>query len=382
MRLAGVVATLVGLSLTAPLVANAQLSRPKIDTVGGHVVRVMNPGPTAWGDTNGWKLVLERTIQPKEGEAGELQRPYPVLRTSRGQYVVGDQGATAISLFAANGRFVRSLGRAGAGPGEYRNLNIALFNDSLIIQDGQLKRVTVMTLDGKVVRTFPAYTNSGANQLDIDEKGRLPVGVFDGKATSWAFFTLSGQALDTMRLPEAAPVAQWSYDIQGGHASSSIPFRPNNLHRLLRDGSVIYGSTGTYLFFVTRNGRDTVRMFGRNGVVGLPIPDTLRQSIFDRVTQDPGVRSVAKATDIPKRYTLWSSVGEDNAGNFWVRTGSGWVSSRELDVFARDGRFLGAVPLPFESSNVTILGDRIGVIDADADDLPRIRIYRIDRRGK
>lgn len=382
MRVAAVAAALVGCSLVAPQSVDAQLARPKIDTVGSKVVRVMNPGPTAWADTNGWKLVLERTIQPKEGEPGELQRPSTVLRTSKGQFVVSDVGAPSISLYDASGRFIRLLGRAGAGPGEYRNPAIALDHDTLVIQDGRLGRVTRMTLDGKVTSSFLAKSNSGGMGIDLDGTGRVPVPVFDGKSRYWAFYSAAGKALDSLKLPEASPTQQWSFGTEGGYGSQSIPYGSYNLYRLLRDGLVLYGNTGSHQFLITRNGRDTVRIFGRSGVLGTLIPDSLRESAFKQATQNPALRAVAKASDIPKRHTVWSGLHEDGSGNFWIFSGSYWDSAHRFDVYTRDGRYLGAVPLAFSSAQVAVLGDRIGVIDTDADDLPRIRIYRIDRRGK
>ena len=101
--------------------ANAQsrLTKPTIDTINHHIVRVMNSGPTAWTDTNGWKLTLERTVQPPEGSAGELAKPTTALVTSGGQIVVADWQTPRVGLYDRSGRFVRLLGRPGAGPGEF-----------------------------------------------------------------------------------------------------------------------------------------------------------------------------------------------------------------------------------------------------------------------
>src|SRR5690606_36019662 len=41
------------------------LAEPVIDTLGNGVIQVTNSGPTAWADTNGWKIVLEREIRPE-----------------------------------------------------------------------------------------------------------------------------------------------------------------------------------------------------------------------------------------------------------------------------------------------------------------------------
>jgi hypothetical protein len=69
-------AALAGLMLLVSRGAEAQrLTRPTIDTVNHHIVRVMNNGPTAWAGTNGWKLVYERTVQPAEGSPGMFSNP-------------------------------------------------------------------------------------------------------------------------------------------------------------------------------------------------------------------------------------------------------------------------------------------------------------------
>jgi hypothetical protein len=70
---------LAGLTLLVARGAEAQrLARPTIDTVNRHIVRVMNGAPTAWTDTNGWKLVYERTVQPAEGSPAMFSNPTDV----------------------------------------------------------------------------------------------------------------------------------------------------------------------------------------------------------------------------------------------------------------------------------------------------------------
>lgn len=326
--------------------ATAQLAHPKVDTAGSKVVRVMNPGPVAWADSNGWKLVLERTIQPKEGEPGELQKPSTVVRSSRGQFVVSDYNAPSVALFGVDGRFIKFIGRSGTGPGEYKSPFVALYRDTIVIHDPSVSRVTLTTIDGKLLRSFSAFSNSIGFGIDIDAAGRIQIPVFNGTGQQWNFYSLSGDALDSIRLPLAAPVQKWIYSTGRGKGSMSIPFASHTAYRLLRDGSILYGSTGRYQILRSRTGRDTLRMFGRTGVTGVPVPQQFRHSMFERMTGNPSIKSVAKLSDIPTSYPLWESLHEDSSGN------------------------------------ISFLGDRVAVIDSDADDLPRIRIYRIDRRGK
>jgi hypothetical protein len=69
---------------------------------------------------------------------------------------VADAGSSSLLFFDAAGRFARAAGRAGAGPGEYRQLGLlaAFGGDSLLAFDGELRRVTVLDATGRVVRSF------------------------------------------------------------------------------------------------------------------------------------------------------------------------------------------------------------------------------------
>ncbi|HEY8061621.1 MAG TPA: hypothetical protein VID74_02430, partial [Gemmatimonadales bacterium] len=89
-----------------------------------------------------------------------------------------------------------------------------------------------------------------------------------------------------------------------------------------------------------------------------------------------------READMPTSYPLWTGVSQDGAGNIWIERVASPTARREFDVFSVDGRFLGAVPVPFADGRVASWSrDHLAVLDTDANDLPRIRIFRVDRRG-
>ena len=90
-------------------------ARPVIDTLPGGVVRVRNPGPSGWSDSSGFRLVEELTIAGVAGETSELANPSMLAVDKDGRIYVSDG---AIKLFGADGSFIRTVGRDGAGPGE------------------------------------------------------------------------------------------------------------------------------------------------------------------------------------------------------------------------------------------------------------------------
>lgn len=379
-------AALCVVGTAAPASAQSRLAKPTIDTINHHIVRVMNTGPTAWTDTNGWKLTLERTLQPPEGSAGELAKPTTALMTSGGQIVVADWQTPRLGLYDRSGQFVRPLGRPGAGPGEYRRPLIALYLDTLVIYDAVLNRQTMMTLDGKVVRSFPVPVRANAccDALAIDAHGRIGLSAFRGMGQwRWLSFDLNGQHVDSMARPQAAEPLEWKYAIPGGLATDRIPLGVSNQYLLLRNGSLLFGRTDRFEFMETRDGTDTIRIFGRLRVSPEPVPQRVRDSVFHFATdQNADLRRVASLKDIPTAFPMWETIHQDGANNIWVAAAGREPDQARLDVFSSDGRFLGSVLAPFSrTTQFTIVGDHLTVVDGDENDLPRVRIYRIDHRG-
>jgi hypothetical protein len=95
-------------------------------------------------------------IRDPEGRAG-LAAPSGITRTSAGSWVVTSfENPGRVSLFSSTGRFVRTVGRTGDGPGEFRSATLATFGpgDSVWIFDSQLMRATVLDSSLRYARSF------------------------------------------------------------------------------------------------------------------------------------------------------------------------------------------------------------------------------------
>lgn len=76
-------------------------------------------------------------------------------RLPDGSVVVADRLSASLRYFDPEGRFVRSVGRKGDGPGEFDYLAaLRRCGDSLHAQDIAPRRITVFSLDGTLARTF------------------------------------------------------------------------------------------------------------------------------------------------------------------------------------------------------------------------------------
>jgi hypothetical protein len=362
----------------APLSAQ-QLAKPVITRLPGGITQVMNPGPTAWADTNGWKLVLETTIQPPAGSPGELDTPNQALVTSTGAIVVADRRTPSIKLYDRTGGYVRNVGRDGEGPAEYRMPQIALGADTLVVQDPPQRRVELMTLDGHFVRQFPGagYCTSGP---EVNDRGQILLAC-TGRDNAWNIFDPLGHLIDSIAVEPTPASSSWTVAVTGGVARYSIPFAPIGVTVPLRDGNVIYGTTDRYLLSVGRSIHDTTVLFGRSHVMPAPIPAEVRDSEFSMSQRNPALHSISESS-LPRTYALWSNVAEDADGNFWILADGRYRGDTRFDVFTRQGVFLGSVAAPFRRpATIQVQGTHVSVIDMDQDDLPRIRIYRIDSRG-
>lgn len=72
-------------------------------------------------------------------------------RLANGTVVVGDNGDQSVKWFRSDGKFLRSFGRRGDGPGEFQLVRLLgrCGTDSLFVYDGASQRLTVVSTDGK-----------------------------------------------------------------------------------------------------------------------------------------------------------------------------------------------------------------------------------------
>ncbi len=367
--------------------ARAQLTKPVIDKSPSGIPRVMSPGPTAWRDTLGWKLVLDHVVQPADGTSGELGNPRSVALYVDGRIAVQEEEPAEIKLFDAKGKFLHTIGRQGAGPGEFQVPTIFATGTRLVVHDSKLARVTLFTLDGKLIRSFPGTCCNGGPLPFLDARSRISAPAFGagkggkGRAYYMVFDTL-GRKVDSLDFPSAMEAKEWKVPVTGGMMTFGVPLAPVNRHLLLPDGTLIFGRTDRYELLVSHAGRDTTRIFGRRGMKGFPIPGNYRDSIFHaRTDRLQGDKSKVSESDMPSVFDLWNDLARDGSGNIWVHSGGGHRGPARFDVFAPAGTFLGSVPAPWTFGLATSwVGDRVAVIDEDTDGLPRVRVFRIVRQ--
>ena len=120
-----------------------------------------------------WVLSAEPlvTIGPRLGPMGEFARVGLALSGPRGEIAVSNSASQEIRIFSRDGRFLRSLGRAGDGPGEFRSLwSFFLAGDTLFVPDEITSRVTMFRWDGPLMGTYPIAARSAIGRYSVNHR--------------------------------------------------------------------------------------------------------------------------------------------------------------------------------------------------------------------
>lgn len=375
---------LATLLLLAACSGERQASSVGFDTLPSGTVVVTNSAPTRWADTSGWKLVLERTVQPPEGDSAAFGDPYDIVLRPDGSFLLRDGSDPALAFYGSDGTLIRRFGRQGGGPGEFERSYPAWLGDTLVVHDPGQSRISLFALDGTLIRSFPGICCHEGPPIGVDTRGRIRVTgqrVSDSAFTNqWLYFSLDGRRVDSMIPPEAGKQKYWQRTANGASTRVNVPFAGQNSQAFLPDGRIVYGMTDRYELLITGTGKDTSRIIRRSGVTGDPVPAGAVDSILGVWTKgNPWLADVAHRSDVPSVRPLWSGLELDGDGNLWVQRGDYTGGSHRFDVFDPEGRFLGEVPAPFDHLWQSVwAGKRVAVLDEDEAGLPRVRVFRIE----
>jgi len=168
-------------ALIIPLVLSAcqgetpGTSRGEGDVAGA---RVIESREAVWPEGGGWRVSEEPIVDigaERGDEAYELFRVTGARRLADGRIVVANMGTHQLRFFDASGEFLSSAGREGGGPGEFQALlGVWTVGDgSLLTYDLRQRRVSVFQADGSFVRSY--QPSLGGSRFGFVN----PIGAFD-----------------------------------------------------------------------------------------------------------------------------------------------------------------------------------------------------------
>jgi hypothetical protein len=329
-----------------------------------------------------------------------------------GRLVVANAGSHELRIYGADGQFLRSAGRAGDGPGEFRDLwhHRILPGDNIVVWDRQARRLQHFGPEGDFVRSTstaaaPSEGFAGTSELqDILEDGRLLV-------------FIPSTLPPTMDVPERQPLLVALHRIDEGKWDSirvlpgptmllsPSPFGVASLGYSFGGYPVAAGAGATLA--VADNAHFRVELFEPDGrlvsILSASVPEIL---VTDDVLEGQVEHLMAHALTgwdlVRYRERMWESVRADHAPvlpairaifvdadeRIWVERydvpGSG---PSRWEVFARDGTWIGRVEMPEGfargrraswAPGFSIAAGRLAGVWTDPDThVETVRVYRL-----
>jgi hypothetical protein len=315
------------------------------------------------------------------------------VRLGGSRTAVGDAGSYVVRMFGSNGELTKTVGRNGAGPGEFRFLYwVGLCGaDTLLAVDGALKRATVLRAsDGSVIRTvtLPAWLSfdsiiacPAANQLLILVDKPRPLGTPGLVTRTPAMLvrlTISSGRVDTL----AALAGTEYYFAARTPGYVDMPLGSRAL--AAAGGGRVYFAQSTSSVVTALDLRSGVRTSFTHG---LPIikstASTWEKAKADRIAQEPMerhrtlLRAVLDEASAPEQQPAFLAMIADRAGQLWLRSPSLDAVTSVWRVFDSSGRHAASVTLPVSLDLLDISDSELVAVHRQPDGSESIRVYSL-----
>src|ERR1043166_3530322 len=312
-----------------------------------HIIILLNAGRDAAGQATrtpnpqhgGWILTVEARYGSRPGT--ELANPETIAVDGAGTLYVADARPAAVKVFDSDGKLLRTLGREGGGPGEYRRPWIAARGGLVVIHDPGQSRTTAYDTSGRYLRSWPTFC-CHQNEVAIDRKGRIvipaalqsPDAMASGRPRRAAYvrYAVDGRVIDTLRIRGDTTERLWTVSRRGadgkvgrGMTSVVVPYTSHQLFTWHPDGGFVSGWSAEMRLFRSSNGKDSTPLVSAP-MARQRIPALLWQAAVDsavaQLTTMVGpvaAREAVHPGDVPTDAPAFTRLLVDEEGNVWAR---------------------------------------------------------------
>ena len=271
------------------------------------------------------------------GEAVEgeyvLSRPFDMALDAGENLYVADAGEKNLKVFDKSGKYVRTIGRAGQGPGEFQfpyGVCILPGANEIIVFD--LERISVVTPAGAFIRQFPM--NGMSTGFGADARGNLFIASASGRLGQTA---LKVFAPDMSR--ELAVVLTCQ-ETQGPD-----PFKSRALWILDPAGRVVFGDSKTYEIKILNSQGQVLKKVSRD-YDPVRAAQEEKDDLAGRTSRVLGP-AAAKSMVFSSHHSAYRGFFFADAGRLFVET---WEKSPDgkqdvYDIFDEEGRYIARATL-------------------------------------
>lgn len=309
---------------------------------------------------------------------------------SRGNVYLSDWLMMQVVVLAPDGQVLRTIGREGEGPGEFRRVSSVqvLPGDSVMVHDRALQRVTVFAPGGeRVAHVASLRPLHGRTALRVFRARTRPVLLvtYSRPFASWesgkddqsrhdllALLDLKGARVadSVLTVPGGGALVR---RVNGGVTVGLHPFGREAIVRLTPDDRIAYAWNDTLgAAFYSLDGRPGARF--ALPARGAPVSD----AEFARMERETSKNLLPPLREArPRSWPVMRGMVVDERGRVWVGLNSERGPRSEWASYDAAGRYLGSAFLP---SEVTLHAVKNGLaygVVRDDDGVPSVVVYRI-----
>lgn len=312
------------------------------------------------------ELVLKEqfTIGAEAGpQMVTLEDPTYIAAGDDGLIYVADRKAVQVKVFGPNGKFLRSIGKQGQGPGEVGGIRDISFTPAreILVNDTRTKRLHYFTLEGKFLRSVTAPSTIGFEGPSQDSRGRIfavqTAIVMDRAISELVEFTAEMKKVRTL------------FSIQIAKYPDFNPVGPQIQFLPAADGGLIWGVTTQYEINVLDADGQLVKKILKD-YDPLPVTKEYRDKLIKEAGFDP---SYVKFSD---RFPAFLDFRNDDDGRLYIRLYETTTdeSGNVYDVFDPDGRYMARAVIKGTKTPAFRHG-RIYTIEQAPDGTSFVRVY-------
>lgn len=354
-RAGSIPAMVIGVLLTTvTLPADAQQRNDplvRVDTLNDGRIVVSNPDSPPTGAQGTPRLVEVLRIGSLDGTCDAFGDVNSLAVDADGRIYVADRQASAIRVFSPRGVCVRTFGRSGEGPGEFRWLAGITWQPPgyLWAIDAIRDRFTVFDSLGTVLATHP---------LELGRSASLPWPMWVDAERSLHLWLPSsrsivkygvGPGLDSLAGFQVPEITQEMYTTRSGGitAQSPIPYSPDIRWTVGPTGNIWLADNSVFALHETTYGGDTLRTLEL---------DRRAPRLEGRERDSLAAVTGIAARRLPARKTVLEWIHSATDGWVWVQTDGQDI--RAWDVFDERGHYRGRVtpPVPIERTPFPVFG--------------------------
>jgi len=278
-----------------------------------------------------------------------------------------------LKVFDKNGKYLRTIGRRGRGPGEIMvpfAIQINPDNELFVNNRGQT-RLTFFDLDGNFLRQISTHNMIRFMLPKVDSRGNIIAGYMKMEDELTAYITKFDSELEPILTLAKVPTRTQPPVINFFENQRLI-----NLHwDIFKDDHIILGEIFDYTFYIyTPDGKLVKKII--TDYEGIKISGEDKDKLIKEEFGDNPISSRIKL-EFPKNLPPWRQFTCDEEGRIIVRSyeNAGEGKGVFYDIFDPEGKYIARIALKtiprFWKSN------KLYTIGLDDDDFPVVKRYRV-----